>query len=97
MISAFFGRELCTRLTLDEVTEGGLLSLELSGLVLGIYPVEDILLLVFSLPCHQYAAFGEVRFSGLTAILRMQIRVGVKCVLISCVRLSKENMRSRQE
>lgn len=97
MISAFFGRELCARVTLDEVTEGGLLSLELSRLVLGIYPIEDVLLLVFSLPYHQYAAIDEVKFSGLTAILRMQMRVGVKCVLISRVRLSKENMRSGQE
>ena len=53
MVSVFFGRKLCTGLVLDEVTEDGLLSFELSRLVLGIYPVEDVLLLVLSLPCDQ--------------------------------------------
>jgi hypothetical protein len=53
MVSAFLDRKLCIGLVLDEVTEDRLLSLELSRLVLGIYPVEDVLLLVLSLPCNQ--------------------------------------------
>lgn len=97
MVSAFLGRELCTWLVLDGITEGGLLSLELSRLVLGINPIENILLLVFGLSNHQCAANSEEKFSRLTAILRIEIREGVKCVLISCERLSKENIRASQE
>lgn len=53
MVSVFLDRELCVRLVLDEVTEDRLLSFEFSGLVLGIYPVKDVLLLVLCLQCNQ--------------------------------------------
>lgn len=59
MISAFLGRELGTRLVLDEVTEDRLLSLELARLVLGIDPVENVLLLVLSLLVYQHAVGSE--------------------------------------
>ena len=59
VISAFLGRELGTRLVLDEVTEDRLLSLELARLVLGIDPVENVLLLVLSLLVYQHAVGSE--------------------------------------
>lgn len=59
MISAFLGRELGTRLVLDEVTEDRLLSLELARLVLGIDPVENVLLLVLSLLVYQPGVGSE--------------------------------------
>jgi len=49
MISVLFGRKTSPGVLRDEVTKGRLLSLELSRLVLGINPVEDVLLLVFGL------------------------------------------------
>ena len=46
MVAVLLSGKLGTRLVLDEGAKHGLLALELSSLVLGIYPVEDRVFLV---------------------------------------------------
>ena len=46
MVAVLLSRELGTRLVLNERPEHGLLALEFTTLILGIYPVEDGTLLV---------------------------------------------------
>lgn len=52
VISVLFGREASIRFAGDEITKKGLLPLEFSRLVLGVDPIEDVLL--FGLAIHQW-------------------------------------------
>ena len=55
VISTLLGGELGVGVALDEVTKDRLLPLELSRLVFGIYPMENVVLLAFGL--HTWSVF----------------------------------------
>ena len=59
MIPILLSRELSTLFAGDVISEGGLLALELSRLVVGSHPVEDVLLAVGLWHNQYYARSGR--------------------------------------
>jgi len=91
MIPPFLGWELCPFLAGDPIPERRLLPLELAGLVLGVNPIQDVLLAVGLRLLVRINGFGWVSiFSDglvcdLTAMLLSDVEKGCRPRVLRCL------------
>jgi len=91
MVPPLLGRELCPFLARDAIPERRLLSLELAGLVLGVDPIQDVLLAVGLRLLVRIYGFGKGSIVSdglvcdLTAMLLGEVENGCRPRVLRCL------------